>query len=80
MVGTSLAIFGTGVVSSPLKHVLPGFNPEKDNHIRYEGPFMEHRWIGGEHDTYDDWHKVWAGMAKVAYAPSPLYRHLAKGA
>jgi hypothetical protein len=63
MVGTSLAIFGTGVVSSPLKHVLPGFNPEKDNHIRYEGPVMEHRWIGGELATFDSWAESWAKMS-----------------
>lgn len=58
MVGTSLAIFGTGVVSSPIVKSLPRFKPDTDNHIRYEGPIMENRWIGGENDTFESWGKT----------------------
>lgn len=63
MVGTSLALFGTGLVSSPAKHVLPGFLPEDEDHVRYQDSITEYRWIGGEEDTYDEWRKVWAKMA-----------------
>jgi len=82
MVGTSLAIFGTGLVNSPVVHALPGLNPEKDNHIRYEGPVMENQWIGGETDTYESWAKVWAAMGPKfvdnVFAQSPLFTYLQK--
>jgi len=62
MVGVSLAVFGTGVVSSPVTAVLPGLKPDGDKTRKYVGPAVESRWIGGESDTYESWAKVWSVM------------------
>jgi len=63
MVGVSLAVFGTGVVSGPAKYILPGLLPEADDHVRYQDNITEYRWIGGEQDTFDKWAAQWAQMS-----------------
>lgn len=63
MVGVSLAMFGTGLVSSPVAQFLPGLDPESDNHIRYNDHITEYRWIGSESDTFDNWAESWAKMS-----------------
>jgi len=83
MVGTSLAIFGTGLVNSPVAKILPGLNPDTDNHIRYEGPVMEKQWIGGEEDTFESWGRAWAKMAAPGivdnvFKASPFLAYLQK--
>ena len=64
MVGVSLAVFGTGLVSSkPTAMLLPGMDPGKDTTRKYVGPDSEHRWIGGERDTFDSWAESWSAMS-----------------
>ena len=80
MVGTSLALFGTGLVSSPVVRALPGFNPETDNHIRYQDSWTEEKWIGGEHDTFASWNTVWAKMAENVFKSDPLFQYFSSRA
>ncbi len=63
MVGVSLAMFGTGLVSSPVAQFLPGLDPESDNHLRFHDNIVEEKWIGSEMDTFDSWAESWAKMS-----------------
>lgn len=88
MVGVSLAVFGTGLISSPIPKMFPGLDPGKDTTRKYVGPAVEGRWIGGESDTYKVWAKSWETMAfKSGYIahvsdnvfkPDPLLAYLKK--
>ena len=63
MVGVSLAVFGTGLVSSKSAPALPGLDPLKSPTRKYVGPAVEGKWIGGESDTFNAWAKSWSLMS-----------------
>ncbi len=65
MVGVSLAVFGTGLVSSKTPAMLlpPGVDPGEDAVREYVGPAVEGKWIGGENDTFDSWATSWRTMS-----------------